>query len=44
VSVGSTLFRIELDDGGVELEFHGWVSVDESDDADLRLTLVRDFQ
>jgi hypothetical protein len=39
VIAGSTLFRIDVEDGGVELEFPGWVSVCDGDKA-LRLSVL----
>jgi hypothetical protein len=51
VSEGSGLFRLEVDDGGAELNLPGWISVyvdrddpDEEEARDLQLTLVRDIQ
>jgi hypothetical protein len=41
VSESSSLLRIEVEDGGVELEFAGWSSVSGGDDGDFHLTLVR---
>jgi hypothetical protein len=43
VSTSSGLFEIEVEDGGVELQFPGWVSVP-ADERNLHLTLVRDLQ
>jgi hypothetical protein len=43
VSVRSSLFRIEIEDGGKELKFPGWVSLDDGEGY-LQLTLVRDFE
>jgi hypothetical protein len=43
VSESSSLLRIEVEDGGIELEleFAGWSSVSGGDDEDFHLTLVR---
>jgi hypothetical protein len=43
VNVSSTLLRIEVEDGGVELNLPGWVSLGCGEE-DLQLTLVRDFE
>jgi hypothetical protein len=43
VSTGSGLFRIGVQDDGVELKFAGWVSLPVNE-GDLHLTLVRDLQ
>jgi hypothetical protein len=43
VSASSSLFRIDVEDGGVELNIAGWVLVD-GGEGDLRLTLVRYLQ
>jgi hypothetical protein len=43
VSADSSLFRIEVDDGGVELQIPGWVSAQDDDDDSLWM-LVRDLQ
>jgi hypothetical protein len=43
VNVSSTLLRIEVEDGGVELNLAGWDSLDCGEE-DLQLTLVRDFE
>jgi hypothetical protein len=43
VSFSSGLFRIEVEDGGDELTFPGWISLADGE-GDMQLTLVRDFQ
>jgi hypothetical protein len=43
VSGSSGVFRIEVSEGGEELDFPGWVSLDDGEGY-LQLTLVRDFQ
>jgi hypothetical protein len=43
VRESSSLFRIDIDDVGVELEFPGWVSVPDGEGS-FPLTLVRDLQ
>jgi hypothetical protein len=43
VSANSSLFRIEVEDGGAEFEFPGWVSVPGGSEV-LEVWLVRDFQ
>jgi hypothetical protein len=42
VTTSSSLLRIDVEDGGVEFEFGGWVSI-RNGDGDVSLTLVRDF-
>jgi hypothetical protein len=45
VSGNSSLFKIEIDDGGVDLKFAGWSGKTVRDgDGDLHIALVRDFQ
>jgi hypothetical protein len=46
VSASSSLFRIEVEDGGVELKFPGWTYVygRGNGEEDLELSLVRDIQ
>jgi hypothetical protein len=39
----SGLFRIDVEDGEIELDFPGWVSVDCGVE-DLHFSLVRDFR
>jgi hypothetical protein len=43
VNVGSGLMMIDVESGGEELKFPGWVSVVDCE-GDSQLTLVRDFE
>jgi hypothetical protein len=43
VSATSSLFRIEIEDGGVELNLSGWISLWGGGEGDLHLTVVRDL-
>jgi hypothetical protein len=40
VRASSSLFRIDVEDGGVQLEFAGWISIPDGEE-DVYLTLVR---
>jgi hypothetical protein len=41
----SSLFKIEIEDGGAELEFPGYVSISvPTEEGELHLSLVRDIQ
>jgi hypothetical protein len=44
VIASSSLFGIDIEDGGVELEFPEWVSISGDGEGDFQLTLVRDIQ